>query len=418
MRKIRIHKDITILWRITTGGQAISLVDRNLTLVLVNPYGEEIALQYTVSEINLITATFCGKCQSAIGCYYVVLTENKGLEGESTVDCVDVFELVAHTKDESLISEDNLDVETINLETADISAIGNLSPAQWAALNSGITSEGVAQIAANQQGIIAEAAARAQALSAEASTRQSADQTNADAIATEASARQDADSDLQDAIDAEESARQSADAAINAKIPSQASAQNQLADKEFVNSSIETATATFRGTHTATDDTEAAAQSALSGITTKDNNDYAYVVVANTPTTGVDKYKKYTYDGSAWCFAFAINSSGFTAAQVAALNSGVTSQNVTDLVAHLANTTVHTSANEKSAWNAKYDKPSGGIPKTDLASGVQDSLNKADTAVRYGDTQSLTDAQQAQVWANIGLPISVVNGQLCMTYNQ
>lgn len=33
-------------------------------------------------------------------------------------------------------------------------------------------------------------------------------------------------------------------------------------------------------------------------------------------------------------------------------------------------------------WNAKYDKPSGGIPKTDLASDVQTSLGKADTALQ------------------------------------
>lgn len=35
-----------------------------------------------------------------------------------------------------------------------------------------------------------------------------------------------------------------------------------------------------------------------------------------------------------------------------------------------------------SAWNAKYDKPSGGIPKSDLATSVQTSLEKADTALQ------------------------------------
>ena len=35
---------------------------------------------------------------------------------------------------------------------------------------------------------------------------------------------------------------------------------------------------------------------------------------------------------------------------------------------------------EKSAWNAKYDKPGSGIPKEDLSQGVQDSLGAADTA--------------------------------------
>ena len=37
---------------------------------------------------------------------------------------------------------------------------------------------------------------------------------------------------------------------------------------------------------------------------------------------------------------------------------------------------------EKTTWNGKYTKPSTGIPKTDLASVVQASLGKADTAVQ------------------------------------
>ena len=37
---------------------------------------------------------------------------------------------------------------------------------------------------------------------------------------------------------------------------------------------------------------------------------------------------------------------------------------------------------DKATWNTKYDKPSSGIPKTDLASAVQTSLEKADTALQ------------------------------------
>ena len=37
---------------------------------------------------------------------------------------------------------------------------------------------------------------------------------------------------------------------------------------------------------------------------------------------------------------------------------------------------------EKTAWNAKYDKPSSGIPKSDMSSSVQQSLAKADTALQ------------------------------------
>lgn len=40
---------------------------------------------------------------------------------------------------------------------------------------------------------------------------------------------------------------------------------------------------------------------------------------------------------------------------------------------------------EKTTWNGKYTKPSGGIPKTDLASEVQTSLGKADTALQSSD---------------------------------
>ena len=58
---------------------------------------------------------------------------------------------------------------------------------------------------------------------------------------------------------------------INELIPEQASSSNQLADKEFVNSSIATNTANFIGTFESVTDLEA-----YSGTVT--NNDYAFVV--------------------------------------------------------------------------------------------------------------------------------------------
>lgn len=52
---------------------------------------------------------------------------------------------------------------------------------------------------------------------------------------------------------------------------------------------------------------------------------------------------------------------------------------------------------EKSAWDAKgtYSKPSGGIPKTDLASAVQTSLDRADTAL-----QSIPDTYATKVYVD------------------
>ena len=52
----------------------------------------------------------------------------------------------------------------------------------------------------------------------------------------------------------------------------------------------------------------------------------------------------------------------------------------TTLANHVGDSSIHVTPENKTAWNAKYDKPGSGIPKSDLASGVQTSLGKADTA--------------------------------------
>lgn len=78
-----------------------------------------------------------------------------------------------------------------------------------------------------------------------------------------------------------------------------------------------------------------------------------------------------------------------------------------DLVDDTNKTNKFVSTSDKASWNAKYDKPNGGIPKTDLDSNVQASLNKADTAIQdisgkadkattlsgYGITNAYTKAE-------------------------
>lgn len=107
---------------------------------------------------------------------------------------------------------------------------------------------------------------------------------------------------------------------ISALIPQAATADNQLADKEFVNSSIATATATFRGTFATLEALKA---------TPADRNDYAFW--AHKDEAGNTCYDKYTYDGSAWKFEYRLNNSSFTAAQWGAVNSGITGTLVTKL---------------------------------------------------------------------------------------
>ena len=63
-----------------------------------------------------------------------------------------------------------------------------------------------------------------------------------------------------------------------------------------------------------------------------------------------------------------------SATQLNAVNSGITSTKVTTYDGY------------QSQINAKYTKPTGGIPKTDLSSAVQTSLGKADSALQTHQT--------------------------------
>ena len=69
---------------------------------------------------------------------------------------------------------------------------------------------------------------------------------------------------------------------------------------------------------------------------------------------------------------------------VSGLQSEITSSNKldSDLVDDTNKTNKFVTSTDKTNWNAKYDKPSGGIPSTDLSSAVQTSLGKADSAIQ------------------------------------
>lgn len=106
---------------------------------------------------------------------------------------------------------------------------------------------------------------------------------------------------------------------INSKIPSQASSTNQLADKDFVNSSIANDAATFQGTFETVN--------ALPTTNVK-KNDYAFIV--SVTSEGNPEYKRYKYNGTQWIEEFTLNNSSFTANQWAAINSGITDTWIND----------------------------------------------------------------------------------------
>ena len=185
-------------------------------------------------------------------------------------------------------------------------------------------------------------------IEAEANARQSADIALQGSINTEASARQSADAGLQGKIDAEEARAKAAEQAnatdidvIESKIPSEASAQNQLADKSYVNSSVATATATFKGTYNLVSDLHLNVGATRAQIITElnatiqnaDSNDYCFVQipVATSKPTEIAAVDRYKFNGNTWAFEYSLNNSGYTEAQWDAINSGITSGLVTKL---------------------------------------------------------------------------------------
>lgn len=163
-------------------------------------------------------------------------------------------------------------------------------------------------------------------------------------------------------------------------IPQAASAINKLADQAFVNSSIATNTAYYISDNGQPFASLADLQ-AYSGPLT--NNDYAFVV--GQDQAGNTIYTRYKYNASTglWSAEYVLNNSSFTAVQWAAVNSGITQALVAEFM-------------------AKYRKPAGGIPASDLAQAVQDLLTAAGSAVQpaglagYEQTANKKTALSAQ----------------------
>lgn len=273
-----------------------------------------------------------------------------------------------------------------------------------------------------QDAIDAEESARASAIStltervaAEETARQQGDSANNTKIESETTRAQQAEGALQEAIDAEESRATQVESGLSSrltnvegKIPAQASAQNQLADKNYVTDLV-SKSAADRVTYNQAGDPFPTRNALLTASTfyhagavyTPNEHDYALVVAdegAPSPFTGGQT--RFEWTGSTWEYAYGINERPFTSEEQAALDSGITAEKVAKIDQKLDKSSTAsslygtdtsgsqvmvprssfaTSAQGKKADTA-YQKPTGGIPKADLDSTVQSSLNKADSA--------------------------------------
>jgi len=99
--------------------------------------------------------------------------------------------------------------------------------------------------------------------------------------------------------------------------------------------------------------------------------------------------KTYRWGGSAYAVISDTLALGET--QGTAYEGSKGAANAAAIASHTGNSDIHVTTSDKSAWNGKYDLPSGGIPKTDLAQGVQDSLDLADSALQAADIADKAD---------------------------
>lgn len=182
--------------------------------------------------------------------------------------------------------------------------------------------------------------------------------------------------------------------AIEALIPSQATANNQLADKAFVNSTVQTGTANFRGNWVTWADVPTQASDYpldYAQSRTPTVNDYLVVQDASGyPLDTLEGTWRFKYSGdwttngkNGWHPEYQVNETPFTSAQLDAINSGATSaligqittnQNAitglgtskqdvidashklsADLVDDTNTTNLFVTSSEKTTWSGKQD---------------------------------------------------------------
>lgn len=121
---------------------------------------------------------------------------------------------------------------------------------------------------------------------------------------------------------------------------------------DFVNSSVATNTANFLGSFSLTDlgltypATYVQIAAALNNHTwptgvTPTNNDYVYIEIANPSTPAInDKVERFKYSDAlaSWGYEYTLNNSSFTAAEIAAIDSGITATDKGNYDAHLLDT--------------------------------------------------------------------------------
>ena len=119
MKKIRIGKDIQIIWTIKVKGEEETpdLNSLNLSVEMCDHIGNKVSLPFSITEENKLQINLSGKDKRRLGVYWLTCWSNKGAAGQTAVDEVTAFELVKSTNLEGGEDSDTLSTATLELES-------------------------------------------------------------------------------------------------------------------------------------------------------------------------------------------------------------------------------------------------------------------------------------------------------------
>lgn len=114
MKRIRIGNDIRIKWTITRNGSPEDFLGKDVRVMLVSSYREEVPSTFTIDG-NVVYIQYDGKDQLINGRYVLLLVENYGSESMTTLDHCDAFELVPHSCMTGGETCSNIEISTLEL---------------------------------------------------------------------------------------------------------------------------------------------------------------------------------------------------------------------------------------------------------------------------------------------------------------
>lgn len=183
---------------------------------------------------------------------------------------------------------------------------------------------------------------------------------------------------------------------INDKIPTQATKDNKLADKDYVNSSINSVTAYYITKNLAGEqfenraelyDTEVYYSGGVERVPTR--NDYAIVRVDEDHENSTTRY---IFQNDRWEFQYVVNETALTSDQIKALNSGITKELVAklqgiDLSNVIRSTNKVTDLSDGNLYAKKSEIPT----KVSQLNNDSDFTTKAYVDEIVGDIETLID---------------------------